>query len=202
MSKKFFAKPDQTYDEHIEAVYVSWKETVTAKRGLIKRVARKHQFSEEHFLRASLLTVVLHDIGKMTKSFQNMINAVRSGDKFDKRKNYRHELASFPFVVNIWHKMSRSPSSSKIPLEALAVVGHHKMLNTDLSSFVRERHISRPDFIREGIDKAIYFIAQILSPSFISRFIPHSCFSHGSKLLKGHLGIIISFLIIIYSLKI
>ena len=163
MSKTFFAKPDQTYSEHIEAVYISWKETVTAKGALIKRVAGKYGFSEEQFLKSSLLSVIFHDIGKMTRPFQDMVNAVRAGDKFDKRKNYRHELASFPFVVNVWHKMSDSLLPLRVPLEALAVVGHHRMLNTDISSFERERHLFNPDFIREGITEAFSLAKDIYS---------------------------------------
>ncbi|RLB21523.1 MAG: hypothetical protein DRG76_08815 [Deltaproteobacteria bacterium] len=163
MSKTFFAKPDQTYSEHIEAAYVSWKETVTAKSALIKRVAAKYGFSEEQFLKSSLLSIILHDIGKMTRPFQEMVSAVRTRDKFDKRKNYRHELASFPFVVNVWHKMRDSLLPLRVPLEALAVVGHHKMLNADISSFEREKHFSNPEFIEEGIAKAISLAKDIYS---------------------------------------
>lgn len=163
MSKTFFAKPDQTYSEHIEAVYVSWKETVTAKGALIKRIAGKYGFSEEQFLKSSLLSVIFHDIGKMTRPFQDMLTAVRTGDKFDKRKNYRHELASFPFVVNLWHKMTDSLLPLRVPLEALAVVGHHRMLNTDISSFEREKHFPNPEFIEEGIAKAISLAKDIYS---------------------------------------
>ena len=163
MSKTFFAKPDQTYSEHIEAAYVSWKETVTAKGALIKRIAGKYGFSEEQFLKSSLLSVIFHDIGKMTRPFQDMVTAVRTGDKFDKRKNYRHELASFPFAVNVWHKMTDSLLPLRVPLEALAVVGHHKMLNTDISSFEREKHFPNPEFIEEGIAKAISLAKDIYS---------------------------------------
>ncbi len=38
MNTIFWAKPDQTYEAHIEAAYKAWKETVIAKRNLIQRL--------------------------------------------------------------------------------------------------------------------------------------------------------------------
>jgi len=61
----FYAKPDQTYREHIEAVYLAWKETVHAKMPLIERMANRYSFSVERCLKGSLLTITLHDIGKI-----------------------------------------------------------------------------------------------------------------------------------------
>ena len=61
----FYAKPDQTYLQHLEAVHAAWEETVTAKHHLIERLAQKYNFSMERFLKGSLLTIVFHDIGKL-----------------------------------------------------------------------------------------------------------------------------------------
>jgi len=33
----FYAKPDQTYREHLEAVYSAWKETIHFKKNLIDK---------------------------------------------------------------------------------------------------------------------------------------------------------------------
>ncbi|MEP9411419.1 MAG: hypothetical protein HRF42_08450, partial [Candidatus Brocadia sp.] len=93
----FYAKPDQTYREHLEAVYSAWKETTKAKRPLIERLALKYNFSVERFLKGSLLTVAFHDIGKMIEPFQEMMSAVRQNKSFDKKINYRHELISFVY---------------------------------------------------------------------------------------------------------
>ncbi|MGI6711758.1 MAG: CRISPR-associated helicase Cas3' [Bacillota bacterium] len=151
MNKIYYAKPDQTYEEHLEAVYVAWKETVTAKRRLIERLADKYDFSIERFLQGSLLTVVLHDIGKMIEPFQDMMKALRGGKRFDYKKNYRHELISFLATFVGANFLNKSSLYSKWPLEAIAVLGHHKALNFDLTSFEREKITNKPKLYDDGI---------------------------------------------------
>ena len=151
----FYAKQDQTYEEHLEAVYRAWKETISAKRFLIESVAKRFNFSVERFLQGSLLTIALHDIGKMTAPFQEMMKALISGQPFDRNKNYRHELVSFIYTTKYWDVINKKIPLTTIPLEAIAVAGHHKPLNTDLTAFVRESRIPLPQIIPEGINHAI-----------------------------------------------
>jgi CRISPR-associated endonuclease/helicase Cas3 len=151
----FYAKPDQTYREHLEAVYVAWEETVHAKRFLIERLAEKYSFSSERFIQGSLLSIAFHDIGKMIVPFQEMMQAVREKKKFDTRKNYRHELISFIYTAKYWALMNKANYLSIIPVEALAVVGHHKALDSDLTSFSREGTSEMPTLMQDGIAEAI-----------------------------------------------
>ncbi|MEP9412064.1 MAG: CRISPR-associated helicase Cas3', partial [Candidatus Brocadia sp.] len=51
--------------------------------------------------------------------------------------------------------INRDNYLSCIPLEALAVVGHHKTLDSDLTSFNRESVLSLPKVLPEGISEAI-----------------------------------------------
>src|SRR5665648_14053 len=99
MNPTIWAKTDQSYEEHITNAYHAWKDTVSAKRNLIQRFCNKFGFSEERFLKSSLLTIVLHDIGKNTTIFQDMIAASREGERFDYRNNYRNELVSFLYAI-------------------------------------------------------------------------------------------------------
>jgi len=94
----YLAKPDQTYKEHVNLAYNAWKAVVRAKGDLIRKVGEDYGFSEERFLKSSLLTVVLHDIGKNIRPFQEMMRAAGSSQTFDRKKNYRHELVSYPYV--------------------------------------------------------------------------------------------------------
>ncbi|ATW27427.1 CRISPR-associated helicase Cas3' [Candidatus Formimonas warabiya] len=151
MNTQYYAKKDQVYEEHLKAAYKAWKETVKEKRNLIERIARKYGFSLERFLQGSLLTVVLHDIGKMIRPFQEMIQAARQGKKFDFRKNYRHELVSFLFALAGCGALEKRSFYSKWPLEAIAVAGHHKALDIDLSSFDREKRAGKLSVEEEGI---------------------------------------------------
>ncbi len=59
MTRDFYAKPDQTYEEHLEAVYSAWKEVTKAKEGLIRRLAKKYNFDVERFLKGSLVTICI-----------------------------------------------------------------------------------------------------------------------------------------------
>ena len=108
------------------------------KLPLIERLANRYSFSVERFLKGSLLTIALHDIGKMIEPFQEMMIAIRQNKPFDKKSNYRHELISFIYTAKYWQEDKQGNYLTCIPLEALAVVGHHRPLNSDLTSFNRE----------------------------------------------------------------
>jgi len=151
----FYAKSDQTYGEHLESTYLAWKETINAVKPLIVRLGKKYNFSSGRFIEASLLTVVFHDIGKMIEPFQKMMLALKEKKHFDLKINYRHELVSFVYTLKYWHAINSKEYLSCIPLEALAVVGHHKTLNSDLTSFNREGTLSPPKVLFDGIHEAI-----------------------------------------------
>ncbi|MBF0538988.1 MAG: CRISPR-associated helicase Cas3' [Nitrospirae bacterium] len=135
----YYAKPDQTYEEHIEAVYRAWRETINAKMPLIERLAGKFNFKPERLISGSLLTVALHDIGKMIKPFQNMMTAIRANTRPNVKDYYRHELVSFFYVTKYWGALNKDVKLTCVPIEALAVVGHHKDIDSDLMSFDRQR---------------------------------------------------------------
>ena len=149
----FFAKPDQTYREHLDSVYAAWRQTVDVTRPLIERLAQQCQFTVDDLLRASLLTIALHDVGKMIAPFQEMMATIQAGEAYDTRQNYRHELVSFLYVAS---QLERSSPACKplVLLGALAVAGHHKLLNSDLTSFERERTASPPQQLPAGIREA------------------------------------------------
>lgn len=162
MNNIFWAKPDQTYEAHIEAAYKAWKETVIANKNLIQRLGKEFGFSEKRFLKSSLLTVVLHDIGKNIEPFQKMMNAKRKDERFNLRDNYRHELISFSFTFRggiDFKKHGESLFAS--PLESLAVLGHHKKINVDLQSFSRESTSDKPIFCEDGINQALSLAERI-----------------------------------------
>jgi CRISPR-associated endonuclease/helicase Cas3 len=162
--KIFWAKPDQTYEEHITAAYHAWKSTVSAKSNLIKRFGNLYGYSEDRFLKSSLLTVVLHDIGKNIVPFQDMMNAKRDGRIFDYSENYRHELESYSYVFRGAMALASQEGSNlvgKIPLEALAVLAHHKRIDPTLDSFHREAVGVKPLICKEGMVSALSLAKEI-----------------------------------------
>lgn len=164
MNPIIWAKPDQSYEEHITKAYSAWKDTVTAKKNLIQRFCNEFGFSEERFLKSSLLTVVLHDIGKNTTIFQEMMNVSREGKRFDYSKNYRHELVSFLYGIagNIaLSKQEQGQLIGNIPLEALVILGHHKKINPTMASFDRESRSEKPAINAEGAKNALLLAKNI-----------------------------------------
>jgi len=164
MNPIIWGKTDQSYDEHITKAYGAWKDTVTAKKNLIQRFCNEFGFSEERFLKSSLLTVVLHDIGKNTAIFQEMIDVSRKGKRFDYSKNYRHELVSFLYAIagNIaLSKQEHGQLIGNIPLEALVILGHHKKINPTMASFDRESRSKKPSINMEGAKSALLLAKNI-----------------------------------------
>lgn len=163
MNSVIWAKTDQPYEEHINDSYRAWKQTVEAKRNLIRRFSQEFGFDESRFLRSSLLSVVLHDIGKCTDIFQQMMVAKQTGDHFDYRENYRHELVSFIYVVYGSAALMRQDGLlvGKIPIEALAVLGHHKAINPNMSFFEKEKTNKTPSVIEDGANQALLLAKQI-----------------------------------------
>ena len=72
------------------AVYDAWCALVAKHRGLIDRVAARQGVTAERLLQSSLLTVALHDLGKLTLNFQRMMCAV---GKTEARKGATSKLS-------------------------------------------------------------------------------------------------------------
>ncbi len=158
----YWAKPNQTYAEHINAAYEAWKTTVNAKKTLISKVSKTYGFTERRFLESSLLTVVLHDIGKNIEPFQKMMDAVRNHRSFDYKENYRHELVSFSFTIRgALALREKEGFLTETPIEALAVLSHHKRINTDMRSFHREKHREKPVIYENGMKEALLLAKNI-----------------------------------------
>lgn len=158
---QYLAKPTQTYYEHICKVYAAWKQIISSSRPLVDSVSESLGISSERFLKSSLLTVVLHDIGKMCVPFQDMMQVINLKGTPDYSKNYRHELASFPYVLEASSKLEIAEGllSKFFGLEALAVLGHHKPVDGECSYFNREKQYTHDLEWAEGGVKYAFSIA-------------------------------------------
>jgi len=155
------AKPDQTYQEHIENVYQAWKVVMASSQGMLKRLSTLLKFDLDEFREKSLLTAVLHDIGKINEAFIEYMENVRMGKKFNSEKNYRHELLSLPFIQKA--TMSKGGTIPLFPFEALTIASHHKGLDSDFTSFDRERvKGNQPVCPDDGLAMAIRLAEDIL----------------------------------------
>ncbi|HHU63702.1 MAG TPA: CRISPR-associated helicase Cas3' [Clostridiales bacterium] len=161
-NKVFYAKPDETYEEHILEVYRAWKELIYCKQSLIDRLVSRFQFSKNQFLKMSLLTIVFHDIGKLIQPFQDIMERRRKGIKIDYKNNYRHELCSLPYVFSASLAMNNMEHFN-FPYDTFAVMGHHKDLDFSKQSFHRELKWKkkRPHIERQALEHAISFAETI-----------------------------------------
>lgn len=144
----FLAKcrPDECYEQHVWQVYLAWKNLIERHAALIERICQRHQVDRDRFLVRSLLTVALHDMGKLSANFQRMMRAVSNAERHRAMvANFRHEYASVAFVRSAILSLNKETGvlvkqNPHIPLEAMAVLGHHKTVDTDLSRFEREKN--------------------------------------------------------------
>lgn len=160
---QYFAKrePPQTYGEHLEAVYSAWCQITEQHAGLIQRVCDNSGVKIDRLLMSSLLTVVFHDIGKMTVAFQEMMRASDVALAKARQRNFRHEYASFPFVAAASALLQKVagplfPDGPDACLEALVVLGHHKPVDGELTSFDRETSFNRTlGWVEGGAEQAL-----------------------------------------------
>lgn len=98
---------------------------------MIDRLAARHGITGERLLKSSLLTVALHDVGKLTTNFGRMMKA--ADDKMYReacRQNYRHEIAGLWVVAEAARALAATDGAFPgcMLLETLAVAGHHRFL--------------------------------------------------------------------------
>lgn len=127
-------------------VYQVWQRLVKTHAALISRICVRHGVEVNRFLMSSLLTVALHDFGKLSRNFQRMMAATTEADRRNATKeNFRHEYASVPFTEYAAFVLKRNygpiyDGDPNAPLEATTVLGHHKTVDGNLDRFDRENN--------------------------------------------------------------
>lgn len=166
MTREYWAKPDQTYNDHISAAYQAWKETFECKKRLIQRTGQICGFDPDRFRESSLLTVVLHDLGKNTLEFQRMMQVVKAGRRPNPQDNYRHEIVSYAFALYAGKSLQEQNGPLlpiPFPIEAFTVLGHHKAINPEMTAFSREQTALPPTICHDGMNDAIALASEIFA---------------------------------------
>ena len=110
------SNPRETLQEHTTKVYNIWKQIESRYKPNIR---------DKNFWQQSLISVVFHDLGKITNNFQDVIQK-----KVKNYSNYiRHEFISGMFLAANNYEYYKS-----YPTSLFAVLSHHKPLNLDLFS--------------------------------------------------------------------
>jgi CRISPR-associated endonuclease/helicase Cas3 len=114
----------------VTAVYDAWCSLKEIHAPLIARVAARYGITTERLLQSSLLCVALHDVGKLTRNFADMMRADEAEYEAAIRRNYRHEVAPLWLITQAARAMNTRQGlfPGEGLLETLAVAGHHKYL--------------------------------------------------------------------------
>jgi len=159
----YWAKPDQIYDQHIEQCYEIWVRLWKLKEPYIEQWLQEIDMPLREFRIKSLISVLFHDIGKLSQVFQDFMEALREGKKIERSQYFRHEINSAIFLMEYWHKRRDSSQDAFFPYEVWAVLGHHKALERNWTSFEREKRRNEwPELSSKSIEYAIGVVVDIL----------------------------------------
>jgi len=109
---------------------------------ILSQFCERWNISNELFLKNLFISIYLHDIGKLTKQFQNNIRQGKSSQK------YPHAYYSFFLLNDLKYNLLL-----EIPLEKLAVLGHHTQLHSDI--YGGDENFGKPKLLENEISEFV-----------------------------------------------
>jgi len=116
------------------------KDYIEKNSEIINQFCERWQIDKTTFYKSLFLTVYFHDIGKSTNEFQENIRNKKSSQK------YPHAFYALWILYNI-----EFPNLLCIPLEKMAILGHHTQLYIDLYDLYLN-DFKKPTFIENDIN--------------------------------------------------
>ncbi|MGI5920672.1 MAG: CRISPR-associated helicase Cas3' [Syntrophomonadaceae bacterium] len=161
----------QHYDEHIHKCMEAWQEIWLKREKYIMQVAVEYNIPYLLFRQKSIISVLFHDLGKLTDNFQEVIRRVIQNEPVNKSLYFRHELPSAIFLLVYWITRKNNKLDDQPPFEVWAVLGHHKTLDPLWNSFEREKRFKQWPYIpNERLQYAIDIAYEYLQPEGIIPF--------------------------------
>lgn len=115
------------------------KTYIETNSDVIDQFSERWQLNKESFLKSLFIIVYLHDIGKLTKQFQENIRNGRTSQK------YPHAFYG-QFILN----EIDFRSLLDVPIEKAAILGHHTQLYSQL--YAGDEGFNKPLFLEEDIN--------------------------------------------------
>ncbi len=199
----YWAKEDERYEEHILKCYSIWQRYFKINSLYLADTCKKMDIKYEDFRQKSLISVLFHDVGKLTAIFQDNMELIRNGKKPNYQKNFRHEIYSAILLLVAYIQRKKADKDEPIPYEVLAVLGHHKPLDKQWHSFLREINRDKwPEFNKEMVDFALFSVKDILKRENINFAVDQELYAYNwQKNFFRALGSIFS-TVNLYKLKI
>lgn len=138
----------QTLEGHTVDALKIFGAYIERNREIIAQFCERWALDKEKFLRNLFLTVYLHDIGKLTKEFQQNIRQNKRSQR------YPHAYYGFFLLHN-----SFTDTIIDVPVELAAILGHHTQLYNQLYSDCNQ--FEKPTFLEEEIKKFLSNAARI-----------------------------------------
>lgn len=138
----------QTLKGHTTDALKILKAYIENNSEIITQFCDRWQLNKESFLKSLFITVYLHDIGKLTKQFQENIRNGRSSQK------YPHAFYG-QFILN----EIDFPSFLDVPIEKAAILGHHTQLYSQL--YAGDEGFNNPAFLEKDISTFVEYSKDI-----------------------------------------
>jgi len=138
----------QTLEGHTIDALKILKVYIERNREVIDQFCERWKLNKEKFLRNLFLIVYLHDIGKLTREFQQNIR--------QNKRSQRYPHAYYGFFLL---RDSFNDTIIDVPVELAAILGHHTQLYDQLYSDYNQ--FEKPTFLEEEIKKFVSNAARI-----------------------------------------
>lgn len=135
----------QTLNGHTEDCLKILKTYFIKKSNVLKSFCQKWEIDEKLFMKNLFLAIAFHDIGKLTKEFQNNINKGKSS------KDYPHPF----FALTILDELPFD-NFDNLPIPVFAVMGHHTQLHRTIYDTVNRKVIYMKNEIIEFANQQIW----------------------------------------------
>lgn len=148
-----------TYVYHISQCHRLWQEMFQSREAALALFCDRIGISLSKFREKTEKVVLFHDAGKFLPTFQQQIQRLIDKQPLDLSLHFRHELASAMFLFCMELDKLKS-DVGVIPIEIMAVLGHHKQLQADWHSFQRDRARQDPPGLDETAIERIVEVAE------------------------------------------
>lgn len=128
----------QTLEGHVKDALKILREYIQKNHETISQFCGRWDIDEERFLRNLFLTIYLHDLGKLTKEFQENIR--------QNKRSQRYPHAYYGFFL--LHD-SFTDTIIDVPIELAAILGHHTQLYDQI--YLDYDQFDKPTFLENEI---------------------------------------------------
>ena len=147
----YYAKPlpgeAGKYEYHVRQCLEIASQFFDINRTAVESFCKENNLSYEAMRCKCLVAIFLHDLGKLSPSFQGRMESIVNKNRFGKHFYFRHELISALFLWKRYKDIGGSYLGKDFPFEIFAVLGHHKELDKAFHSFDREKSNKKTDSI-------------------------------------------------------